>query len=1207
MKRFISVVLSITLLLCMFVNTNTSALAAGYSGTCGDGVKWSLNTSSGILSITGSGSMDNYWLNEYAPFYPYRMYIKTVYIYNNVLNIGDNAFSECENLNEIIIGNGVQRIGNCAFSFCNNLKSITIPNTVNEIGYSAFDGCSSLSDVTIGNGVEKIGDSAFRDCLSLTTINIPDSVIKMDGEYYGTFSGCTSLNEIYLGSGLDNIDDYTFWGCTNISTITINPNNKKLKSENNVAFSIDKSKLIKYPNGSDNSYYSIDAGVTELGVHSFSYSDNLKSISIPKTVSKIGYYAFGECNSLSDVYYEGSQEDWNNIAISSGNDSLTKATIHFNSISNIPDENTKIDFGADRFSFGKDITGYVGSEIDTLLVYTSSKGSIATLDISSDNSNVVEIGAIEIGSGDYIASENEQVATVTLKLKSEGSTTITITSPEGISENVNVMVSRVPEVNKTIAVFTTEKSLSVQTGGSMWLAFGLMNTDTGLIEDDWRKMAITVSDPSIISLSDYEKTKYGYSIEVIGKKEGSTNVIITDTTTGISTSMVISVYDSFVQTYSYAINDMNKFYPDNQWEDHIATNVYNLNGLYVNNYQCKEIGDKYSVEFDVYNSKYYAGAIDIYDESGMWLGYEEIEKYSNISSLWDTGEQAFYLISNTVAMIPGGNNSNFLTYEQESFAKHTHISLEIPKGGYFTISNNMGTSPGTFFINSFEVLFDASCTALDVLTSDSAKDSALGEFKRTAAKSFADRLIEARNEGLKDETKKKAQQVMLATMQAEINKITKKFAQAELKDKITITDDMFSEMANLAENILNSYDISWKHTFQTATGIAESLFTQFSGPAGIALKGCFAVTKATDKLLMAAQIAVSTQKPYITVYSEIEEGYINPYGVIVNTNGHMDSEAVLQVFRISNDDAVDAILNDDNPLEKHELYNICFVKDDQLVQPSGMVTVHIPIPEGMNSNTCKVYRQESDGAWTILDAHTEGNYLVFETNHFSLYSIIGNMDDLSVYSVPNRTIYSDGETLDTEGLLLDLNGELISDGFICEPTVLSGTGNIKIAVQYGSAITSFYVRVKPSNGYTISGNVVSYGPQDENCSVDLIDEFGVTEKSESQNGYYTFENIVAGTYTLKVSKENHVTRTYDITVNDENVVKNVKIHLLGDVTGDGKVNTIDVNRVYAHVRETNLLSGYEFECANVAGTDAYVNITDVNRIYAHVKGTNLLW
>ena len=68
-------------------------------------------------------------------------------------------------------------------------------------------------------------------------------------------------------------------------------------------------------------------------------------------------------------------------------------------------------------------------------------------------------------------------------------------------------------------------------------------------------------------------------------------------------------------------------------------------------------------------------------------------------------------------------------------------------------------------------------------------------------------------------------------------------------------------------------------------------------------------------------------------------------------------------------------------------YNICFVKNEEEVKPNGKVTVKIPIPSGYDKNRCVVYRQESDGSWAILQATVEGNYLVFETDHFSLYAI----------------------------------------------------------------------------------------------------------------------------------------------------------------------------------------------------------------------------
>lgn len=146
------------------------------------------------------------------------------------------------------------------------------------------------------------------------------------------------------------------------------------------------------------------------------------------------------------------------------------------------------------------------------------------------------------------------------------------------------------------------------------------------------------------------------------------------------------------------------------------------------------------------------------------------------------------------------------------------------------------------------------------------------------------------------------------------------------------------------------------------------------GHAGLALKGCFEFAKGGSKLTQVFNLAGSVDAPYANVYSSIEEGYVNKHGVIVNTNGNMDTEAVLQVFKISNDHTIEVILDGsggDRPKD-YVLYNISFVKDDQLVQPSGKVSVRIPIPEWMNDDTCTVYRQEEDGNWTPLIAHIRG-------------------------------------------------------------------------------------------------------------------------------------------------------------------------------------------------------------------------------------------
>ena len=115
---------------------------------------------------------------------------------------------------------------------------------------------------------------------------------------------------------------------------------------------------------------------------------------------------------------------------------------------------------------------------------------------------------------------------------------------------------------------------------------------------------------------------------------------------------------------------------------------------------------------------------------------------------------------------------------------------------------------------------------------------------------------------------------------------------------------------------------------------------------------------------------------------------------------------------------------------------------------------------------------------------------------------------------------------------------------------------------------------------------------------------------EKNGGKYTavydIPEVAAGTYTMKVMKQNHVTREYTVTVGSSNVVQDVKIHLKGDINGDGRVNTSDVGKANSHAKGTSTLTGYEFACADVNG-DGKVNTSDVGKINSHAKGTNKLW
>jgi len=197
-----------------------------------------------------------------------------------------------------------------------------------------------------------------------------------------------------------------------------------------------------------------------------------------------------------------------------------------------------------------------------------------------------------------------------------------------------------------------------------------------------------------------------------------------------------------------------------------------------------------------------------------------------------------------------------------------------------------------------------------------------------------------------------------------------------------------------------------------------------------------------------------------------------------------------------------------------------------------------------------------------------------------------------------------------------------SDGYhwsICEcGVVVEGSNEVHQFGADGSSDTCNDCGYKKNVGYTVSGTITSYLKNEGDITVQLLSGEVIaysqvfntyTEVNASRKEYstvYSIPAVVDGNYTLRISKANHVTRDYTVTVNGGVLTQDAKIHLKGDITGDGQINIMDVNRANLHFKKKITLTGYEFACANVTG-DTQVNIMDVNRMNLHFKGKSKLW
>ncbi len=123
----------------------------------------------------------------------------------SVTSIGDEAFQNCSALTQVTIGNSVTSIGEEAFSSCSALTQVNIGDGVTSIGERAFYYCYALTQVTIGNSVTSIGNYAFSECSSLTQVTIPESVTSIGDRAFSWCSAlalvrCEATTPPALGS-----------------------------------------------------------------------------------------------------------------------------------------------------------------------------------------------------------------------------------------------------------------------------------------------------------------------------------------------------------------------------------------------------------------------------------------------------------------------------------------------------------------------------------------------------------------------------------------------------------------------------------------------------------------------------------------------------------------------------------------------------------------------------------------------------------------------------------------------------------------------------------------------------------------------------------------------------------------------------------------------------------------------------------------------
>lgn len=219
-NKLISILLVVAMLLSMAPISVLAATveASGKFGASGNNLTWSLD-SDGVLTISGSGAMEDFANASKVPWYSKRTKVKTVVIESGVTNIGKDAFYGISSLVNATISDTVTSIGNRAFSG-SGLTNFEFSDAGNlkTIGNSAFNS-TQIKNMVIPDGVTTLGSYVFGYG-PIKSVTIPASVTSV-GNYF--FEETSSLNEvIFLGNKEpETIGNTVFLGCSSLAYVSV--------------------------------------------------------------------------------------------------------------------------------------------------------------------------------------------------------------------------------------------------------------------------------------------------------------------------------------------------------------------------------------------------------------------------------------------------------------------------------------------------------------------------------------------------------------------------------------------------------------------------------------------------------------------------------------------------------------------------------------------------------------------------------------------------------------------------------------------------------------------------------------------------------------------------------------------------------------------------------------------------------------------------
>ncbi len=352
------------------------------------------------------------------------MEVETFTLKTGTVSIADGALSY-NKMTNLVLGDKIERIGIEAFRGCTNLTSISFGSSLRSIDTNAFTACDNLQtlnfsggdadwfkivfdnldanpmvfateelfnglqvgrvEIQAEDGITSIPAFSMYGCDTMTELYIQDGVTVINDK---AFENCSSLNNVVLPSTLETVKNDVFLNSTLIGAVEYKGTPDQWVGINFYDANSNPVTYAKALSFNDTMAENIVIGeaVTKINQFAFNNCETLKTLELKLPLKTVSNSSFNGCVNLTDVYYDGTEEEWAKVSIAENNEPLVNATKHCY----IPPKDPAEDY---NYTIKSDwtvaITGYKGTDAQVTIPETLKGYVVNEIANSAFNNNDV--------------------------------------------------------------------------------------------------------------------------------------------------------------------------------------------------------------------------------------------------------------------------------------------------------------------------------------------------------------------------------------------------------------------------------------------------------------------------------------------------------------------------------------------------------------------------------------------------------------------------------------------------------------------------------------------------------------------------------------------------------------------------------------------------------------------------------------------------